>query len=251
MPESTARNFPNPIRLIKLAYPIHRWSGLILGVQLLFWILGGFIMALLPLEQVHGRHLAKAPKLATNAGSHSYSLDILLRQLPDASHIELSYVDSQPTYLITTPQGRQLFDAQSGEKKTALNKETIKRLAQEYYLKTAAIEEANLLDTPPHEASRVKGKVWQVNFDDAWNTRLYLDPLTGSLLNTRSTLWRIFDFVWMLHIMDYDTRNNINNPLLILFSGAATLFTLSGFILLYGRFRPFKSRKRRIKKATA
>ena len=58
----------------------------------------------------------------------------------------------------------------------------------------------------------------------------------------RTDNWRLFDFVWMLHIMDYTERSNFNNPLLISFSAAALLFTVSGIVLLWQRFRPRKRR---------
>ncbi|MEL7309454.1 MAG: hypothetical protein AAGK05_17435, partial [Pseudomonadota bacterium] len=79
--------------------------------------------------------------------------------------------------------------------------------------------------------------VWQVSFDDWLTTTLYLDSLTGKVITVRSTLWRIFDFFWMLHIMDYDERENFNNPLLISFSATSVLFCITGIILLLQNIR--------------
>ncbi len=55
-------------------------------------------------------------------------------------------------------------------------------------------------------------------------------------MTRRHELWRVFDFVWMLHIMDYDTRENVNNPLLRVFTWAAALMALSGAWLLLFSF---------------
>ena len=52
--------------------------------------------------------------------------------------------------------------------------------------------------------------IWQVIYDDSARTRLYISPITGELINVRTRLWRAFDFMWMLHIMDYQERDNIN-----------------------------------------
>jgi hypothetical protein len=61
-----------------------------------------------------------------------------------------------------------------------------------------------------------------------------LSPATGELVSRRHELWRIFDFVWMLHIMDYETRDNVNNWLLRPFTWGALLMALSGvWLLLY------------------
>ncbi len=71
---------------------------------------------------------------------------------------------------------------------------------------------------------------------------LYLSPETGELVSRRHELWRIFDFVWMLHIMDYEERENVNNWVLRTFTWAAVAMALSGaWLLLYNLPR----RKRR------
>ena len=49
------------------------------------------------------------------------------------------------------------------------------------------------------------------NFDDKPKTRLYLDADTAELRAVRTKLWRVYDFMWMLHIMDYKTRDNFNS----------------------------------------
>ena len=56
---------------------------------------------------------------------------------------------------------------------------------------------------------------------------------SGQIITVRSTIWRIFDFFWMLHIMDYEDREDFNNPLLISFSVVAVLFCVSGMIMLF------------------
>jgi hypothetical protein len=47
-------------------------------------------------------------------------------------------------------------------------------------------------------------------------------------------LWRWFDFLWMFHIMDYETRDDVNNNLLRVASATGLAFALSGiWLLLY------------------
>jgi hypothetical protein len=38
---------------------LHKWLGYILVLQILAWLLGGLVMSAIPLEKVHGKHLAK------------------------------------------------------------------------------------------------------------------------------------------------------------------------------------------------
>src|SRR3546814_10368328 len=77
-----------------------------------------------------------------------------------------------------------------------------------------------------------KPPFWQVEFE-GWNRpTLYLSPSTGELISRRHTLWRVFDFVWMLHIMDYDERTDVNNPLLRIATWSAFAMAISGACLL-------------------
>ena len=53
----------------------------------------------------------------------------------------------------------------------------------------------------------------------------------------RNDDWRFFDFFWMLHIMDYQERENFNNPLLITASMFALFTVLAGLLLLVLRLQ--------------
>lgn len=55
------------------------------------------------------------------------------------------------------------------------------------------------------------------------------------MLARRNRIWRLYDFFWMLHIMDYDERENFNNPLIRAFAATGLLFALSGLFLVAQR----------------
>lgn len=59
----------------------------------------------------------------------------------------------------------------------------------------------------------------------------YLDPYSGELLALRSTQWRIWDWMWGVHIMDWVERDHIDNIFLKVFSILALVTSLSGVIL--------------------
>ncbi len=44
--------------LMRYTRVFHKWVGLFLALQILLWILGGLVMSAIPLEMVHGKHLA-------------------------------------------------------------------------------------------------------------------------------------------------------------------------------------------------
>lgn len=65
----------------------------------------------------------------------------------------------------------------------------------------------------------------------------YFSADDGRLVQARNETWRLFDFFWMLHTMDFRTRDNFNNPLVITIGFAALWLSLSGFLLLFRSFR--------------
>lgn len=233
-------------RLLRYSRLLHKWAGLILAIQILFWILGGVIMSAIPLEKVHGKHLANKQLENTFArADYVYSLDGLIREHSrPIKQIQFTQVLNRPFYLlqIDAPHGENMIaiDAFTGDKLQNLTAQQVNQIAQMHYLGDGNIRSTQLLENSPQEASRNQGAVWQVVYDDMWDTTLYVSPQSGQLTTVRSDIWRIFDFFWMLHIMDYDEREDFNNPLLIAFATAALVFTLSGFVLLFSSFRSWK-----------
>ena len=75
--------------------------------------------------------------------------------------------------------------------------------------------------------------LYQVITDHKDNIKVYLDALSGEVVAIRSSSWRIWDFLWALHIMDYIDRDNINNILIKIFSILALISSLSGVILFF------------------
>ena len=64
---------------------------------------------------------------------------------------------------------------------------------------------------------------------------VYVDPFSGEVSAIRSLQWRIWDFMWGVHIMDWVERDNIDNLWLKVFSFIALFTSLSGIILFFNR----------------
>jgi hypothetical protein len=62
---------------------------------------------------------------------------------------------------------------------------------------------------------------------------VYVSSQLGTFQAVRHNQWRAFDFLWMLHTMDYKSRDDINNWLLRGFSIFGLLTVLSGFLLYF------------------
>ena len=76
--------------------------------------------------------------------------------------------------------------------------------------------------------------MWQLVYDDEFESQLYFSNTSAQLLGVRTESWRTFDFFMMLHFMDYSflgldlfgagERGNFNNGLII-FSALALSIT--------------------------
>lgn len=228
--------------MAKLRWPlivrrVHKWLALFVGVQALIWVATGFYMVVVDLDVIHGDHLVRPVKPPQFVTGEYVSPANIARAAPDATEIRLDRYLDAPVWRAEGPQGARLFDARSGAALSPPDQSAITQLAKHYYAGTGDIVSVHLRDRLPQEVQSRKAPLWQVEFS-GWNRpTLYLSPATGELVARRHALWRIFDFAWMLHIMDYDARTDSNNMLLRVASGAAFIMALSGAVLLLWSFR--------------
>ena len=87
------------------------------------------------------------------------------------------------------------------------------------------------------EIRGAKLPLWRVELDDRWQSRVYVDATTGNIAAVRNNLWGVYDFFWMLHIMDYGAREDFNNNLLRSAAGVGWFIGFSGIWMLFYSFR--------------
>jgi hypothetical protein len=92
-------------------------------------------------------------------------------------------------------------------------------------------------DDPPLELRR-EIDAWQVRMSDG--THLYVDAASGQVVATRTRWWRIYDWMWGLHIMDLSGREDTHHPALVAFAAISFLAVLFALVLL-----PLSIRRRR------
>lgn len=230
----------------RIARKTHKWMGLVLFLQLLFWIGGGLIMSALPLHMVHGKHLHRATEASIPASSeYGVSIDTVMNsQAQPVESIAFYRIGDVPVFELRG-DNTVILSGIDGLPMPELGSDDLVAMAQQRYTGDAAVLSTERLERAPAEASRVRGPAWQVVFDDWIATTFYMHPVNGQLLSVRSDLWRLFDFVWMLHIMDYDEREDFNNPLLIGFAASALLFCISGIVLLWQSLSRSRQQSRR------
>jgi len=215
----------------RLSQKLHKWLGLVVGIQLVIWSISGFYMVVVNIDIIHGDHLVH-PSLKLNSRDielFSSQLKSLANANPDASTIALKSMNGSEFLEIRKPDETRLIKLSSGEEWAPIGEDTARSLAKSYYAGSGVIRASTLIETnPPREIGKRPLPLWRVDFDDVWGSTLYISPSTGALVTRRHTLWRVFDFLWMLHIMDYDEREDVNNLVLRIVSILAFLLVLSG-----------------------
>ncbi|MCH7513358.1 MAG: hypothetical protein IH947_05360 [Bacteroidetes bacterium] len=69
-----------------------------------------------------------------------------------------------------------------------------------------------------HEYCELPLPVWAVSYDHPDNATICVSAESRSFEAIRHRRWRIFDFLWMLHTMDYNSRDDFGIMLLKGFS---------------------------------
>lgn len=227
------------MKLHAAASRVHRLIALLLGIQILFWTLGGVVMSWIPIEQVRGEHLIKrdasAPLPPTIKLENRANLMALTGwRIGDSTYLLADYSDI----------GKILIATETGDP-VSITESIIRDAAQDALMVDAPIADVELLTGPAPIDYRGPMPVWRANVPAAEGLLIYLSPASAEILAARTDYWRLYDFFWMLHIMDYETRDNFNNPLVMIFSASAVLFTLTGLTLLFFRLGPDIKRIRR------
>lgn len=243
-------------RVRRIALSLHNWMGLLVGIQIVFWFVGGLVMTVLPLDLVRGERSMAEPLVHTLPSPDVARL--IDRLDPSAVRaVSVRNLAGQPVVQVTDSDGKsRIYHPGSGALLSPIDAALAEKVALDdfaFRLRDAGVsvqvKATRWLTEEPGDFRR-RLPVWQVLLDDPDGTRIYVEPDTGRVLARRNDYWRVFDFFWMLHIMDYEDREDFNNPLLIITTLTSTLFVLTGIILLYFRFWPRRRSARSFGKST-
>ena len=86
----------------------------------------------------------------------------------------------------------------------------------------------------PKIGSEYRGRdlpLYSVRVEKPESGVVYIDPTTGDIMAIRTTLWRAWDFLWSLHIMDYRERDDFSHWLIRIFAALSVLTVVSGMVL--------------------
>ena len=219
---------------------IHKWVGLVLGIQFILWSISGSMMAALDSDAVggHGGPQMAAPAIPAQTGG-ALVAPASLAVGAGAESVVLRGLGPRPVYEVRGGGGTQLFDAADGSP-IPVDEELVRDQAA--MVSAAPIRAVSTLDGPNLESRDFAGRMWRVDFADEENTSAYFAADNARFLVARGDTWRWWDFFWMLHNMDYLNRTSFNHPVIIAVAFGVLFLSGTGFYLLFKSFtrRDFK-----------
>jgi hypothetical protein len=236
IPATAGATRASPWRASLWSRRLHKWLAWFVGVQALLWMASGLYMTAISIDTIHGDHLVTLDEAPLRPDG-LVPVDDVLARAPGATGFRLKRWMGREVYEVRRSGGASLVDARTGRELTPLDEAGARALAVSLYAGNAPVRRAELLAISPAEVANRPAPIWRVEFADTRETTLYLSPSTGELLAKRHDLWRWFDVLWMLHIMDYDERSDVNNPLLRVASVLGLGFAIAGTWLLFYSFR--------------
>ena len=205
----------------------HRRLAVVTAIQLLLWTVSGIYFAFIDITMVRGEPHLLAPQ--------AQSVDLAKFDFPVAS---TSQILIKPRLLGELVLG--VTDPESGLTEwLGPDGQPVRPLTAEQAIsvvlgKTDIAVDVTEWVTTAAEAAEYRGRqlpLWRAYSAENASLRVYVDPRSGDIVAIRNLAWRAWDFLWMLHIMDYDDRDDIGTLLLKLFSVMALLTAIAGIAL--------------------
>lgn len=235
------------MRFNRVLYALHRWIALVIFAQLSVWALTGAFFSLVSHQQLHGarRDRGGAPALAVDGtvlGPAEVLRRLGARGVRGVTALELRPGRGGPYWLAL--RGETAFRLRADDASDApVERAEAERVALEDQ-GGGAVRSARLYTTsPPLEYRRKPLPAWRVELADAARTAVWVDAARAVVTTRRTRIWRIYDFLWSLHIMDYWGRDDFHTPWMMAAAALAIAAVASGAALWITR--AMRARRRR------
>lgn len=234
---------------------IHRYLGVVIGIQLFFWTLSGVVFSWNSIQAVRGEDLIREHDPINLKSFEIIDCGMVLKNLPSeqrAERVLLRTMLDRPVYEVSLAGSEQpavaIFDAVSGKQLSPIDAETAQEIAKHDFAFDVAVNQVErVTETGSH--SEYRGKelpAYRVEMNHPSGTSIYVSESRGVVTTRRNNQWRVFDFFWMLHTMDYQGRDNFNQWLLKTVSVFGLVTVVSGFGL-WAKTSPIFRRRRKNK----
>jgi hypothetical protein len=225
------------MNLARIASFVHKWLALLIGIQIVFWVVSGLFFTIFPIEQIRSEHLIRAsvprivdastlPSLGTVRGPRGeLPTKLTIERRAVGQVIIAEFADAPPA----------LYDAGDLRQLSPLNADQARAIASAHVTLTS---EPVGVERITEEMPEYRGALpaWRVQFADG-GLSVYVAENTGAVTARRSDLWRVYDTLWALHIMDWENHEDFNHPLIVIVTWLTLLSVIAGVVLIPYRIR--------------
>ena len=205
----------------------HKYLSFFISVQLFLWTVSGIYFAFNKIELVRGEQYRLTESFPINFNEVKFSRSDVhqvkaINRLGEIIFVvsggkDIEYLDSFGTPLNKLNKS-EVFEIVSSSS-------TLKPIDLEEITETSKGSEFRGRNLPLYKVTSLNDKDKKIN--------LYLNVFSGEITAVRSIQWRIWDLMWGFHIMDWQTRDKINNIFLQIFSILALVSSISGIMLFF------------------
>lgn len=225
----------------------HRYLGIFIGIQFILWTLGGLYFSWTNLDEIHGDHLHHPTAQVDPASAVIAPSDAIKENVPEGRTVDMAKlrvvtVFNEPHYamMYLDEAGKEQFllvNAGNGKARQPITEVEAKSIAAGSMHTADGVSSVELITKDMmdghHEYREKPLPAWAVTFDQPESVTAYVGANDGQVHAVRTNKWRVFDFLWMLHTMDFAGRDNINNYVLRGFSILGIVTVMSGFLLFF------------------
>ena len=219
---------------------LHRWLGLFASIQLLLWTLSGLFFTIPDIKDVRGdqyRVWETTNEAQRLNHENLFAMSTLLKNLDINKEQDYTILLKRraDTWVYQVKSSNQIsnYDAISGERLFFITPDEASLIVtRETNLLPKKVELINDRES----GSEYRGRdlpLYRVFVEEPQKGIVYVDPNTGEIAAIRTRLWRTFDFLWSLHIMDYKERDDFSHWLIRIFAFIGLMTIVSGMLLWY------------------
>ena len=203
----------------------HKYLSFFISLQLFLWTISGIYFAFNKIELVRGEQYRLTESFPVNFNEVNFSRS-------DVYQVKAIKRLDEIIFVINASKGTEYLNALGTPVSKLSKSEVFEIVSSSSTLEPIDLEEIS----ESSKGSEFRGrdlplyKVTSLNDKDK-KINLYLNVFSGEITAVRSLQWRIWDLMWGFHIMDWQTRDKINNIFLQIFSILALVSSISGIML--------------------
>ena len=205
----------------------HKYLSILISIQLLLWTISGIYFAFNQIELVRGEQYRLPQVFSVDLKKVNVVLD-------SVKSIQVARRIGEEILIVRKEAGTEYLNLEGDALEKLSGEQAANIVSSVTSLTPLSAKEIN----EPEPGSEYRGRnlpLYKVATKDQENKQInvYVDAISGQVVAIRSEQWRLWDLMWGLHIMDWETRDEINNWLLKLFSVLALISSLTGVLIFF------------------